>query len=148
MRTSPIFGLLSLIFIIPFTGVWATPPQACTSKVKETVLPPRGWVKQTAPRPEHNIVLRIALPQPNFSILEKHLYEVSDPDHPRYGAHLSKEEVEKLVTPHPESIDAVDEWLRSHGIKDSDFVRSAAKDWVTLKIPISLAEKMLDTVSY
>jgi len=47
----------------------------------------------------------------------KHLYEVSDPDHERYGAHLSKEEVEALVAPHQESVDLVDEWLQSHGIE-------------------------------
>ncbi|KAF8969344.1 subtilisin-like protein [Flammula alnicola] len=125
--------------------VGAIPTKDCAYKVKEEISPPRGWVKHSQPAPDHKIVLKIALPQPNFSELERHLYEVSDPDHERYGQHLSKEEVEELVAPHPESLDSVNEWLSSFGFTDDDLVRSAAKDWVTLKVPVSLAEKMLDT---
>ncbi|KAG5648771.1 hypothetical protein DXG03_000120 [Asterophora parasitica] len=134
--------LLSVLFVASL-GLAAPSPGA--HKVKETVNPPRGWVKDGIPSSDHTIVLRIGLPQPNFSVLENHLYEVSDPDHPRYGAHLSKEEVESLIAPHPESINVVDEWLDAHGITEDNFVRSPAKDWVTLTIPIHLAEKMLDT---
>ena len=72
---------------------------------------------------------------------------MSDPAHARYGAHLSKEDVEALVRPHAESVDAVDAWLASHGIKESDCHRSPAKDWVKVDVPVSLTEKMLDTVS-
>ncbi|RDB20087.1 Tripeptidyl-peptidase sed2 [Hypsizygus marmoreus] len=145
MRISSITGSLCVIVVALFTGSLAAPPKPCASKVKEAVAPPRGWIKHGTPAPDHTIVLRIGLPQPDFHILEKHLYEVSDPYHHRYGAHLSKEEVETLVAPHQNSIDAVDEWLASHGIKESELVRSPAKDWVTLKVPVSLAEKMLDT---
>lgn len=126
--------------------VWAAPPQACAPKVKETVAPPRGWVKLAPAPADHEIELRIGLPQPNFPILEQHLYEVSDPEHARYGAHLSKTEVEELVAPHQDSINAIDEWLATHGLDDTSLVRSPAKDWVTIKVPVSLAEKMLDTV--
>lgn len=52
-------------------------------------------------------------------------------DHERYGDHLSKEEVEQLVAPHPQSVQRVDEWLASHGIDVSAF-RSPAQDWVTV----------------
>jgi len=60
---------------------------------------------------------------------------------------LSKEEVESLVAPHPDSLNAVTEWLEGHGIKASDCKHSPAKDWITVAVPVSLAEKMLDTVS-
>jgi tripeptidyl-peptidase I len=138
-------GLLLALLAAPF-DVLAIPSKRCVHKVKETVIPPQGWVKHSVPAPDHTIVLRIGLPQPNFHVLEKHLYEVSDPYHERYGAHLSKEEVETLVAPHQESLDLVNEWLQSHSIGENDLVRSPAKDWVTLKIPVSLVEKMLDTV--
>lgn len=113
-------------------------------RVKETIAPPSGWVKYAAPPATHIIELRIGLPQPNFNVLEQHLYEVSDPSHKRYGQHLSKEDVEDLVAPHPESSDAVNKWLNSFGIVD--LVYSPAKDWITIKVPIALAEKLLDTV--
>jgi tripeptidyl-peptidase-1 len=114
--------------------------------VKESVAPPRGWSKQTPAPGDRVIQLRIGLPQPNFNVLEEHLYQVSDPFHQRYGQHLSKEEVEHLVAPNSQSIRLVDEWLTSHGLVEDVISRSPAKDWVTITIPISLAEKMLDTV--
>ncbi|KAJ7591538.1 tripeptidyl peptidase A [Mycena floridula] len=114
-------------------------------KVKEAIVPPRNWIKHSVPPANHVIELKIALPQPNFAELERHLYEVSDPDHVRYGDHLSKQEVDSLVAPNPESVSAVTEWLESHGIQDKGRVFSSAKDWVTIKVPVSLAEKMLDT---
>ena len=143
MKPSAVRSLL-VLFIAPL--ILAIPSTKCTPKVKETIVAPHGWNKHSVPAPDHTIVLRIGLPQPNFHVLEKHLYEVSDPDHKRYGSHLSKEEVDELVAPHQESIDLVNEWLQSHGIGENDVVRSSAKDWVTLKVPVSLVEKMLDTV--
>lgn len=70
----------------------------------------------------------------------------SDPFHERYGQHLSKEEVESLVAPHADSIHTVNEWLASHGLVGDSLSRSPAKDWVTVKVPVSLAEEMLRTV--
>jgi tripeptidyl-peptidase I len=132
-------------------GFLATSPVAAAPReysIKEEISSPRGWVKHSQPHPDHNIILRIGLPQPNFHVLEKNLYEVSDPAQERYGQHLSKSEVEALVAPHPESLNSVNEWLGSFGFDEDSLVRSPAKDWVTLKVPVSLAEKMLDTVSF
>ncbi|OBZ70390.1 Tripeptidyl-peptidase sed2 [Grifola frondosa] len=140
MRSLSIWLALSLSAI-----VCAVPAKDCAHKLKETVPPPRGWTKLRPAPADHTIELRIALPQPNFSVLEKHLYEVSDPFHERYGEHLSKEEVEALVAPHDESIHLVNEWLASHGIYEDDLSRSPAKDWVMVKVPVSLAEEMLKT---
>lgn len=117
-------------------------------KVKESIHgPPRGWYKY-APAPKYHVLeLKIALPQPKFPELEQHLWEVSDPSHARYGAHLSKEETDALMAPHPETLDIVSEWLASHGLTEEDLVRSSANDWVTIRVPVSLAEEMLNTVS-
>ncbi|KAI0355318.1 tripeptidyl peptidase A [Trametes cingulata] len=126
-------------------AVAAIPAKDCTHKVKESIPPPRGWTKSAPAPADHIIELRIALPQPRFSELEKHLYEVSDPFHDRYGQHLSKEEVESLVAPEAESIHLVNEWLASHGIYEDNLSRSPAKDWVLVKVPVNLAEEMLKT---
>jgi len=95
---------------------------------------------------EHVIQLHIALPQPRFPELEQHLAEISDPFHERYGDHLSKEQVEELVAPHPSSVDAVHEWLAGYGIRSKACHRSPAGDWVTVYVPVAQAEKMLGTV--
>ncbi|KAI0048684.1 tripeptidyl peptidase A, partial [Auriscalpium vulgare] len=114
-------------------------------KTKEHVHAPRDWINVGAAPTNHVVPLRIALPQSNFQELERHLYEISDPDHARYGDHLSKEEVEELVAPHPDSVHAVNEWLAGHGISEGDCVRSPAKDWITVHVPVAKAEAMLDT---
>lgn len=114
--------------------------------VKEETNVPRGWTRIGLPHPDSKLILRIGLPQPNIHVLEQHLYEISDPDHERYGQHLSKEEVEALVSPHDESLQSVEAWLASFGFEDKDIKRSSAKDWVTVRVPVGIAEKMLDTV--
>ncbi|PPQ92359.1 hypothetical protein CVT25_008709 [Psilocybe cyanescens] len=126
----------------------AAPPTESAYKTKEEVYSPHGWIKQGKPSPDHFISLRIGLPQPNFPSLEKHLYEVSDPEHEHYGQYLSKEEVEALVAPHAESLDSINEWLNSFGIYETDLTRSPAKDWIMVALPVSLVEEMLDTTYY
>ncbi|TCD70006.1 hypothetical protein EIP91_005256 [Steccherinum ochraceum] len=114
-------------------------------QLKESISSPDGWVQNgRAPR-DAIIELRIVLPQSNWEELERHLYEVSDPMHSRYGQHLSVDEVNALLAPHQDSTTAVDEWLATHGFTEADVSRSPAKDWVKVKVPISVAESMMDT---
>ncbi|KZT68040.1 tripeptidyl peptidase A [Daedalea quercina L-15889] len=138
-------SLRSALLCAALAALAAAAPAESAHKVKETVYPPRGWTVLRPAPPAHTISLRIGLPQPKFPELEEHLYAVSDPSSGRYGAHLSKGEVEALVAPHPESVQLVDEWLVSHGLAGDALSRSPAGDWVTVKVPVSLAEKMLDT---
>jgi len=72
--------------------------------------------------------------------------EISDPDHERYGKYLSKDQVDDLVRPYDESLDIVTQWLEKWGIYEEAISRSAARDWVTVMIPVRLAEQMLNTV--
>ena len=144
MHRIPYALFFSLLLLISF------PTQAIgdwTFRLKEEVVPPRGWVKLFNPPSSHTIRLRIGLPQLKFDELEKHLFEISDPNHHRYGKHLSKAEVEALVAPHKNSIDMVDGWLESFAIPRSHIARSPANDWITVNISLSLAEEMLNTVS-
>ncbi|KJA29771.1 hypothetical protein HYPSUDRAFT_126627 [Hypholoma sublateritium FD-334 SS-4] len=137
-----------LSFFLLGTTLSLGSPSTHSFKNRETIVAPRGWTRQTVAPADHIISLRIGLHQRNFDLLEKHLYEVSDPTHSRYGEHLSKEEVEDLVAPHSNSLSAVDEWLSEFNLKEDDIARSPAKDWVVLTIPVSLAEKMLNTKYY
>jgi tripeptidyl-peptidase I len=76
------------------------------------------------------------------------LIHYSDPSHERYGAHLSQAEVNELIAPNLESIDQVNAWLATHGLYDEHLTRSPAGDWIKVKVPVSLAEEMLDTVGH
>lgn len=68
---------------------------------------------------------------------------VSNPRHHRYGQHLSADDVRELVKPSDESLNLVHEWLDAHGVTPSEY--SSAKDWVKVTLPISVAERLLDT---
>ena len=48
------------------------------------------------------------------------------------------------MAPHPDSVEAVNSWLKFHHIDPLNSVhRSGSGDWVTLRIPVELAQKML-----
>ncbi|KAH7876381.1 tripeptidyl peptidase A [Lentinula edodes] len=127
----------------------AVNPQRLTSgRLKQSVVPPQQWRKYSAPLPGSRIELRIGLVQPFMHVLENHIQEISDPDHERYGQHLSKSEVETLISPQEQSIQLVTEWLHVHGIEDTNISCTPAQDWIVVTLPISLAEKMLDTNYY
>lgn len=62
--------------------------------VKRHSLPsiPTGWtLNEEIPSADTLITLQIGLKQHRIDTLIKALYEVSDPDHERYGKHLTKE---------------------------------------------------------
>ncbi|KAF7332453.1 Peptidase S53 domain-containing protein [Mycena kentingensis (nom. inval.)] len=117
-------------------------------RVMESVPSPRGWTRSARAAPDANIILRIALVQQDFAGLEERLYQISDPDHALYGAHMSKEEVEQYVAPHPDSLAAVDAWLASFGIGIDAVARSPAQDWITVTVSIAVAERMLAAEYY
>lgn len=116
--------------------------------IKEEIHPPRGWIKHGKPFPDHPIALQIGLPQHNFPILERRLYEVSDPSHKHYGQHLSRQEVEELVSPQADSLDSISRWLESFNVGEKDITRSPAKDWIRVTLPVRTVEEMLDTVRH
>src|ERR1700732_5616174 len=81
---------------------------------------PHGWEMHGHAPANHSMDMRIGLKQDKLDELISSLYEVSEPAHERYvfrhdashkqlkmpfryGAHLSTEEVQALVAPHPDS---------------------------------------------
>ncbi|KAI1477365.1 tripeptidyl-peptidase 1 precursor [Daldinia eschscholtzii] len=112
-------------------------------RVKDTHHVPRDWKRVRRAPAGHVIDLQIGVKQSNFPELERHLYEVSDPDHPRYGQHLSADEVKELVKPTDETLDLVHEWLADNGVTPSGY--SSAKDWITVSLPVETVERLLDT---
>ena len=141
MRVSSLFG-----YFLALTSSSVASGASRALKLRQRIEPPRNWLDLGRAPSAHAIPLRIALPQSRFTELEQHLAEISDPFHARYGEHLSKEDVEELVAPHASSVDAVHEWLESHGVPKEACHQSPAGDWVSLSLPVAQAEKMLGTV--
>ncbi|KAF2823179.1 tripeptidyl-peptidase 1 precursor [Ophiobolus disseminans] len=127
------------------TGALATPIARSPYVVKETHFVSKGWSKLQRSHGGMTVQLQIGLKQGHFDELDRHLHEVSDPDHERYGQHLSGEEVDNLVAPTSETHNLVHDWLRESGIDVSDLGYSAAKDWIIVRLPIEKVEELLDT---
>ncbi|KAF4311026.1 putative tripeptidyl-peptidase 1 precursor protein [Botryosphaeria dothidea] len=124
----------------------ATPIRARSPyAVKETHYVPRQWSKTGRAPESHVLHLHIGLKQSQFDELERHLYEVSDPDHHRYGQHLSAEAVNELIKPSDEALELVHEWLNGSGIDVSSLRYSPAQDWIDVALPVADIEQLLDT---
>jgi len=115
----------------------------CASTVFESVaIKPEGWTRLADASPDERLTLRIALQQPHEALFERTLYEVSDPAHPRYGQHLSRDALSVLMAPRAESTAAVRSWLRSAGISDASVEDSG--EWINLRVSVREATALLD----
>ncbi|KAI1265446.1 tripeptidyl-peptidase 1 precursor [Xylariaceae sp. FL1019] len=135
--------ILSAALLAAAQAVVAKPVARSVYSVKDSHYVPRGWTKRSRAPADHVINLQIGLKQSNFAELERHLYEVSDPSDSRYGQHLSADEVNQLVKPTDETSNLVHEWLGDNGIVPESY--SAANDWITVSLPVSAIEQLLDT---
>ncbi|KAF7983704.1 hypothetical protein HWV62_19635 [Athelia sp. TMB] len=106
---------------------------------------PKGWELQGPAPGDHTMSLRIGLKQDKIDELIATLYEVSDPAHSKYGKHLSVEEVNALTAPHPDTLDLVHAWLEHHEVDTSAALRTGANDWITIRVTVAQAERMLGT---
>lgn len=70
---------------------------------------------------------------------------MSDPSHPRYGQHLTVDEINGLVKPTNETIAEVQSWLLGHNITEDRLEYSPAKDWIKVTVPVKTIERLLDT---
>ncbi|KAI9442714.1 subtilisin-like protein [Lactarius indigo] len=106
---------------------------------------PDDWQTMGHPPSGTTINLYIALKSHHQNALKDTLYQVSEPTHPRYGAHLTNEQLAKLIAPHPETLELVSSWLVHQGIPTSSISMTHGGDTITLKdIPIMQANALLN----
>ncbi|KAH8993913.1 subtilisin-like protein [Lactarius akahatsu] len=123
---------------------------------------PGKWESIGRPPVGSTIDLCIALKPHREHALTDTIYEVSNPKHPkhalffippptqvtllrsRYGAYLSKDQVAKLVAPHPYTLKLIETWLRHHGVSPSNVSTSHGGNWLTVTgVPVSTANELL-----
>ena len=83
--------------------------------------------------------------QKNMHKLTRMLHDVSDPDSPNYGQHMSGEQVHAL-TSNPEARDAIVNYLNINGASVID--ESPSGDLITANAPLSVWERLFDTKFY
>ncbi|KFY24098.1 hypothetical protein V491_02288, partial [Pseudogymnoascus sp. VKM F-3775] len=133
-----VFGLLSLV-----GSSLATPAVEVFESVNEL---PAGWTQVRTPAPETPISLRIALEHPNQELFEQTLLDVSTPDHPKYGQHLSEAELKYMLKPRDESTESVVSWLDSAKIPAADIKNDG--EWINFRATVAQAEELLSTKFY
>jgi tripeptidyl-peptidase-1 len=136
--------LLSVALLGFSTAIPLAPLRSRRYVLKETHRVPREFIWESDAPADHKIRLQIALKQDKFNELERHLYEISNPDHARYGQHLSASEVNQLLSPSSETLDLIQEWLHSH-IAPEDITYSPAKDFLSVTLNVAKVEELLDT---
>ena len=119
-----------------------------------------------SPSKRHDNQLHIALKANRENALVDALHEVSHPRHPkhvlfastphfkaysrvmfrrfRYGAHLSREQVDELVAPHPDTLELVFSWLKYNDVPPSSISSTHGGGWLTIAgVSVSQANKIL-----
>ncbi|CEJ81877.1 hypothetical protein VHEMI01984 [[Torrubiella] hemipterigena] len=132
-------GLASIVSAGPMTDRAANlGPLSLLEQIKV----PEGWSSTGNTHPDTMLRMQIGLKQSNVKGLEQKLLDISNPSSPNYGKWLTKEQIDAYVKPDDKSVNVVKDWLASHGIKD---VTHSAVDWIEVKVPVSTAEKLLNT---
>jgi tripeptidyl-peptidase-1 len=107
---------------------------------------PKGWSSTGAVSSTSLVDMTIAIKQTNLDVLETKLLDVSNPKSSNYAQYLTMEEVNALVAPTATSVSAVQTWLKDGGV---DLQKSATyslnQDFMHIKMPVSLAESLLQT---
>ncbi|KAH9041304.1 subtilisin-like protein [Lactarius pseudohatsudake] len=105
---------------------------------------PGEWETIGQPPVGTTIDLSIGLRPHREHALADAIHEVSNPNHPKYGSYLSKDQVAKLVAPHPSTLKLVETWLRHHGVSPSNVSTSHGGNWLTVTgVPVSTANELL-----
>jgi tripeptidyl-peptidase-1 len=104
---------------------------------------PAGWQSSGSSPDSLTLELVFAVKQQNVESLVDEVLAVSSPDSPRYGKHLSNQEVHDLVAPAQSDINAVLTFLESHGLQGRKVTPNG--DMVAANVPVRLAETMLST---
>ncbi|KAI0739577.1 peptidase S8/S53 domain-containing protein [Daedaleopsis nitida] len=92
--------------------------------------------------PDSSVELLLSLPPSDIDGLHAALADVSDPHSPNYGSYLSREQVDRFVSPNPDSVRAVRDWLAKNNI--SADTASSAGDLLRVQVPVDIANSLLN----
>lgn len=140
-RRAPMSFMSLLMPVLVATLATATPLSSQIMTKQDLAGVPAGWEFKAAAPAHMTMDMHIGLKEQNLDKLEKLALEMSDPDHPSYGKHMTKAEIDALTAPSKATVDAVTEWLASHGVPAGELNSGFMKVAVT----IEKAEQMLNT---
>ncbi|KAI4191778.1 MAG: hypothetical protein LQ348_003430, partial [Seirophora lacunosa] len=107
---------------------------------------PQGWRQGRSPPAAQRLRFRIALKQENAYQFEQHVLAISNPDDPKYGEHMSRDELKAMLKPSSEASNAILGWLHAEGVSSSNI--EDAGDWINFYVSATEAERIMDTKFY
>ena len=102
--------------------------------------PPSGFVSLGRAPANSSTFILVAVTQPGAAAAESSCVAVADPDSPKFGQHLTVDEVADVLGARAAS-ERVAAWLRGAGASDVSIVRTG--DWVRATVPVYVLEKEL-----
>lgn len=136
------------MMFFPFGWLFFAPGISALISFESDILEiPSEWNSLGRADPLDTIKFTLAVKQTNLDKLENLLLRVSDPLSPIYGHHLTREEVDLLVSPTLKSKSAVKHWLaQDWGIVDYDHTTNS--DFIRFVASVQTAERVLNTKYY
>ena len=143
MLSSSLSVKMKLSFVTLLVGT-AVAESLGSYRIFESTEIPAPWVLKEDTHVDKNLSfkLRIHLKNQNRDSFQQKVFDISTPDHPEYGRHLSRSEVNHLLAPPTESFDLVKSWLGEQGLSDK---ATMVNDWIVVEGTIEDAEKLLQT---
>lgn len=111
---------------------------------EEVVEIPEGWRELPSMKvnQESTLSMRIHLAQQNVAAFEQKVINLSTPNHPTYGDHMSTQEIKRMLQPTQDTLTSVLTWLEASGISEHVAVEH---DWINMNVTVAQAEKLLNT---
>jgi tripeptidyl-peptidase-1 len=104
---------------------------------------PANWARlANIQTEERRVDLIFALKQRNLDQLDETFWAVSTPGNPRYGKHLTVDQLNEMIAPSAEVTQKMIYWLKSQGVRDARVLRS--HDFITCSMSIAQAERIFE----
>lgn len=116
------------------------PSHQIIEKLEDT---PSGWIKGDKPSPLAEIKFRLAVNSPDIATFEQKVIDLSTPGHPRYGQHMSRDQVRQLLRPSPGLSNQIISWLNAENISPDSIELDG--NWIAFQATVYQAERMLKT---
>jgi tripeptidyl-peptidase-1 len=109
---------------------------------ERTVIPP-SWSQVGRADGHHQVVFNVALKQQNLDVLESKFWKVADPDSDEWQNFMSIDEIDEVIAPKVEHIEAVKKWL-SENLDESTIIQPAG-DFIKVRTSAKQVERLFDT---
>ncbi|KAL8862715.1 MAG: hypothetical protein Q9178_001213 [Gyalolechia marmorata] len=146
MRSLRFYQALVALTSIFATSIAAPAPVTELTPLESLGAIPQGWHQESPPPADQRLRFRIALRQENAYEFEQHVLAISTPDDPKYGQHMSREDLKAMLRPSLVASVAILNWLKAEGVPSVDI--EDQDDWINFYVRASEANRIMGTKFY